>query len=47
MIQSIEDITPFVKKQKLYVDLDDLNNLELPREEIYEINNENINIGIK
>ena len=47
MILSIEDITPFVKKQKLYVDLDDLNNLELPREEIYEVNNENINIGIK
>ena len=47
MILSIEDITPFVKKQKLYVDLNDLNNLELPREEIYEANKEKINIGIK
>ncbi len=47
MIQSIEDITPFVIKQKLYVDLNDLENLELPREEIYNLSNENIKIGIK
>jgi len=47
MIKSIEDITPFVRKQKLYVDLDDLENVELPREEIYKIRNKNINIGIK
>ncbi|WP_197474572.1 DUF4291 domain-containing protein [Tenacibaculum ovolyticum] len=47
MIKSIEDITPFVRKQKLYVDLDDLENLELPREEIYKVSNENINIGIE
>ena len=45
MIECIEDITPFVAKQRLYVELDDLINLELPREEVYDIQSSDIRIG--
>lgn len=45
MIKSIEDITPFVTKQRLYVELDDLKNLEIPKEDIYNIQNLNFRIG--
>lgn len=45
MITSIEDITPFVSKQRLYVELNDLKHLELPKEQVYKIRNQKINIG--
>lgn len=38
MIKATEDITPFIRKQKLYVELEDFKNLEIPMEEIYEFN---------
>ena len=35
LIVSIEDITPFVARQRLYVELKDLDHLEVPRETVF------------
>lgn len=45
MIRKIVDITPFVKKQKLYVDKRDLARLEIPHETVFKPSRE-LNIGL-
>lgn len=46
MILSISDITPFVSKQKIYVDHNQLQHLEIPNETIYTPIRNDLNIGI-
>lgn len=46
MIESISDITRFVHKQRIYVEHDQIQHLEIPLETIYEPNRADLNIGI-
>jgi hypothetical protein len=46
MIISIEDITNFVSAQKLYIDKNELEKLEIPKEEIFEPSEEFPNIEL-
>lgn len=46
-IQHIQDVTFFVKKQKLYLETNQLENLEVPKETIYEPQRTDLKIGIK
>ena len=46
MIQSISDITKFVEKQRVYVEHDQLQHLEIPIETIYKPKRNDLNIGL-
>ncbi len=46
MVQRIVDITPFVLRQKLYVDRQELQHLEVPRETVLQVQREQGAIGL-